>query len=315
MSVEVFYIGGAGRSGSTLLSMILGNLPGFFAAGEVVDFWEHAGIPAIRCGCGELLNECPVWSKVMAAFENKASPSVSQIFQYKNKFDRTRQLPFLKFDQSLNREGYQDYLHALGLLYKEIKKAAGGQTIVDSSKTPVHLFHLGKMPGAEIRVLHLMRDPRAVAYSWNNRVKKDPAFSQDAKSMDQRSYLNSIIRWKVENRFTEAFGQRQKAYTPLKYEDFTRDPYRSLSQALQVLGCTGHEGQLEFLKDQGFQCQRTHSVGGNPVRFSEITSISPNNTWQTQMPPFLSWLLGMAALPLLKKYHYDVLHPFKKPGE
>ena len=33
--VSVLYIGGAGRSGSTVLDLMLGELPGFFAACEI----------------------------------------------------------------------------------------------------------------------------------------------------------------------------------------------------------------------------------------------------------------------------------------
>ena len=306
MALKVFYIGGAGRSGSTLLSMILGNLPGFFAAGEVVDFWEHAGIYKIRCGCGDLLSECPVWSEVIAKVETTDSVSLKQIYQHKIRFDRTRHLPFIKLNKTLRQNAQHQYIQALGFLYRNIYKIVGDQTIVDTSKTPVHLYYLSKIPDIDIRVLHLVRDPRAVAYSWKKRTKRDPANVGNPKTMAKRSYINSIIRWRLENRYIEYLGKKQKAYHLLKYEDFIVDPFDTLKQALNEMGYLGIDDDLKILTNDDFRLHQTHSVGGNPMRFTEITTINKNTAWNSEMTPIVSYMLGMLAQPLIKQYHYKV---------
>src|SRR5918996_2767955 len=58
--VKTLYILGMTRSGSTILENVLGNVPGFFAAGEIHWLWRSlvAGVP---CGCRRPIDDCPVW--------------------------------------------------------------------------------------------------------------------------------------------------------------------------------------------------------------------------------------------------------------
>src|SRR5580704_12095604 len=66
MSTVVLYIAGTGRSGSTLLANILGEVDGVFAAGEVRYLWQRGLTERRLCGCGVPVRECPVWSRVLA---------------------------------------------------------------------------------------------------------------------------------------------------------------------------------------------------------------------------------------------------------
>ncbi len=57
---QVLYVGGWGRSGSTLLSHLLGRLPGMVSVGELRYVWQ-AGVEANElCGCGERVRRVPV---------------------------------------------------------------------------------------------------------------------------------------------------------------------------------------------------------------------------------------------------------------
>src|SRR5438105_268964 len=57
-------IGGFGRSGSTLVERILGQLPGFCSAGEIVFLWQRGLIDGQLCGCGAPVPECDFWARV-----------------------------------------------------------------------------------------------------------------------------------------------------------------------------------------------------------------------------------------------------------
>jgi hypothetical protein len=68
-SPTLLYLGGLGRSGSTIIERLLGQLPGVCSVGEVVHLWRRGIGDAERCGCGEPFPGCPFWSKVgLAAF-------------------------------------------------------------------------------------------------------------------------------------------------------------------------------------------------------------------------------------------------------
>jgi len=49
---RVLYILGWGRSGSTVLGNILGEIDGFFSAGELHYLWERSLVEGRACGCG-----------------------------------------------------------------------------------------------------------------------------------------------------------------------------------------------------------------------------------------------------------------------
>ena len=60
----VVYVGGLGRSGSTLLERALARLPGFVGLGEVVYLWERGLLNDETCGCGEPFSDCAFWRAV-----------------------------------------------------------------------------------------------------------------------------------------------------------------------------------------------------------------------------------------------------------
>ena len=62
--VKVLYIAGWGRSGSTILTNLLGQVPGFFSGGELRYLWERNLAGGHECGCGEAFLDCKIWSRV-----------------------------------------------------------------------------------------------------------------------------------------------------------------------------------------------------------------------------------------------------------
>ena len=62
---RVLYVLGIYHSGTTVLSNLVGQLDGFFAVGELRTLWPKLTLPDPRCGCGEPLQTCPVWSRIL----------------------------------------------------------------------------------------------------------------------------------------------------------------------------------------------------------------------------------------------------------
>ena len=57
--VKVLYIAGPGRSGSTVLGNVLGEIEGFFHGGELNFIWEHNLIENRLCSCGAPARAAP----------------------------------------------------------------------------------------------------------------------------------------------------------------------------------------------------------------------------------------------------------------
>lgn len=302
--MSVLYIGGAGRSGSTLLEIILGNAPGYFSVGEVRFFWEYVHEGGVRCGCGTELAACPFWSAVLARLQSAGLPgSVPELAALARRIDRTHNLPRLATSRPYRSADVQALIAATGSLYDAIRCEAGGAVIVDSSKVPSHGFLLNRVPGLDLRLLHLVRDGRAVAYSWSQRQKRELAV--DGASMARHSAFRSVLVWAIENGYTERLGRQVTPRTLLRYEDFTRDPACGLNAALERLNYAAVD--LSRVTSGAFFPQPTHSVGGNPLRFKQqALRIVPDEEWRTAMPATTQRGLGLAFAPTFRRFNYPV---------
>lgn len=307
--VSVLYIAGAGRSGSTLLELILGNLSGYSSVGEVRYFWEYWADRGWLCGCGRLLagysmgdRPCPFWSEVIARLPKE---KLDQLRTEAERFDRTRNLPLFAVPLGNTRKPPQSLIDGTGQLYRAIWEVSGRQVIVDSSKVPSHLYILQQVPDIDLRVLHLVRDARAVAYSWNKRPKQELGKAHPGTAMPASSTLKSLVVWNVENVYAAKFGRRANHYAVMRYEDFTSSPAVVLKEALSQLGLDGSALDLHNGKFSGLL---THSVGGNPLRFGRTEfQIKPDNEWQQSLTGSARLWQGLVAYPLLRRFGYTVL--------
>ena len=62
--LKVLYIAGLGRSGSTILQNVLGELESFFPGGEICSIGQRY-VQKRLCGCKKPLAECDVWKRVL----------------------------------------------------------------------------------------------------------------------------------------------------------------------------------------------------------------------------------------------------------
>ena len=63
--MKVLYVAGSGRSGSTIVDNILGQLDGVGRVGEVRFLWERGMLEDRTCGCGAAFSACPFWRAVL----------------------------------------------------------------------------------------------------------------------------------------------------------------------------------------------------------------------------------------------------------
>ena len=62
---KVLYIAGPSRSGSTMLDLLLGELDGYVATGELRNLWGYGLLDGWLCGCREPMKSCPFWRSVL----------------------------------------------------------------------------------------------------------------------------------------------------------------------------------------------------------------------------------------------------------
>jgi hypothetical protein len=299
--LRILYISGWQRSGSTILANILGQLDGLVSTGELYYLWDFVWSRNIRCGCGSGFHECPLWTKVVAtAFGSGDRIDVDRMRRIGELACSTRRLPRLMVPWSRRRlaAGLHEYVTNLGRLYSAILSATGGSLIVDSSKWPSYGRILQMVPGVEIKVVHLVRDPRAVAWSW---LRRKALPDRDPPEEMYRTPTDSSLHWLAWNVAAESFWGREMLL--LRYEDFVREPAVALRQILEFAG----EGarRVAIAPDRTVDLRPTHTVSGNPLRLrSGPVRIEEDDEWKSRMRRRDLALVTALTFPMLLRYGY-----------
>jgi hypothetical protein len=308
-AVRVVYIGGWGRSGSTLLDLILGQAEGVFSAGEVREIWHRGLVENRPCGCERPLRECPFWQAVgEAAFGGWDRIPLPEILRLRYSLDRPWSFPALPLGRLVNPIGarVQAYAGTLQLLYTAIAEVSGASVIVDSSNLPSHAFLLRTMPGIDLRVIHLVRDSRAVAFSWRKYVEKSRSARLSA-ALPRYNPGSSSLRWLYYNGLTQTLRPLQVPYTFVRYEDLIDAPRDHVGRLLRHAGLTGNAAEPSYIKGHRVRLEGNHTVDGNPMRFtSGELELRADQAWRRQMPSRDRRVVTALTLPLLAAYGYPV---------
>ena len=307
--VRVVSIIGYTRSGSTLLDSMLGELDGVFSAGELHYLWERGILEHRSCGCGQAVTECPVWTGVLdRAFAGNA-PDPRWVVGWQDRSVRTRHTPALLAGGRgpIDRRALAAYTGAMSEVYRSIADVTGDDVIVDSSKRPSDAALTMLIPGIEPYVVHLVRDPRAVVFSW--RRSKRELDRADAGDMPLRSPTTAAAGWVGMNLAAEAVRRRAgDRGMLLRYEDLAARPIDTLTSIATFVGAK--TDVLPFVGDDQVRLGENHTVSGNPGRFRRgLVPVRPDVEWRTAMQPRDRTTTTAITAPLRWRYGYPATPP------
>lgn len=317
--LKVIYIAGAGRSGSTLLSNILGQMPGVVSVGELYYLWERGLQENILCGCGTPFRDCAYWQEILdrtaLKMDKKSGVSsgsmdidrldVGQMFANGINGARTRHIPYL-FSKNGRRRFSADskpFIELLGHMFDAIKEVTGCGCVIDASKFPTFGYLLTQLPNAEVCIIHLIRDPRAVGFSWQRRK-----FNPDSGELFGRmSIPRSAAIWDSWNIGAEILGrtlQHRERYLRLQYESFIQEPLESLARIIRLANLEIEPDSV--VRDNTVSITQEHTIAGNPIRFNKNMKLQLDMDWRTAMPANQQLATTAITWPLLWRYGYPI---------
>jgi hypothetical protein len=154
----------------------------------------------------------------------------------------------------------------------------------------------------DVRVVHLVRDSRAVAFSWR-RVRRRPEITWREQDMPRFPVLRSALAWDVANLAAEASRLAGLPYAFVRYEDLMRDPRGVLARVARDLRLGSVD--LSFVGNGTATLGPAHTVAGNPMRFAEGTiELRADTEWATAMPGGQRAVVTSLTMPLLAHYGY-----------
>lgn len=311
----VGYVGGLGRSGSTLLEQIAAGLPGVCVLGEVLYLWERGVHDDERCSCGERFSRCPFWQEVGArAFGGWRRTDADEVRRLQTAVDRMRHVPALGWGRASTRLASEAL--AYGAWFAEVYAAAaavaGASVVIDSSKHASTAFVLRRVrrPAAlDLRVVHLIRDSRGVAYSWTKVVRRPEADSDSPNAVMYRyPPWRAALLWNAQNAGFAALARTTTPVWRLRYEELLVSPVRTAHRLADFLGVPG--GTVEdFVTPTCVSVVPTHQISGNPVRFSSgAVQLRRDDAWRDALPATDRRLVTALTAPLMSHYGYFASH-------
>lgn len=304
-AVRVLYVGGVPRSGSTLSDLVLDQLPGHVAVGELFYLFRNGVQLDSLCGCGESFSQCPFWKAVgERAFGGWSGFDVDRALALQAKVDRSAAIPLLvsPWRPRAFAAALADYTDILAKLYAAVLEVSGGAVVVDSSKRPSLAYVLRRVPRIDLTCVQVVRDPRGVAYSF---AKVVPLSSgSDAGLTMPRSTPRKVgRRWVTVNAMIRAVRRLGVRSLVVRYEDLARDPRRELRRVAALQGLA--DVDESFLTDEGLRVARAHLVAGGRIRLVDgILPIRLDEEWRRSMRPSSRRLVSAITAVSRSRYGY-----------
>jgi hypothetical protein len=325
--VKVVKITGLGRSGSTILDVVLGNHPDIESVGEVGSLMRTGwisreslrGIDPRRlrrplCTCGKRLDICYVdapgeaclfWTSVRREWVVRADgESIESYPKLQDAFELKRRWPRLLCEKRRPTDLFRSYARLTLAFFESIRAVSGKSIIVDSATVPLRTFVLGMVPGIDLYAIHLVRDSRGVITSRRTTLSGGPP-PGNWRSYTGNPMWKTIVLWIASNLVSEwVCGQLGPERTiRVRYEDFVADPRATLGRIASLIGI-----DLADVADaaaSGKPMQAGHNIGGNRTKKSGTITLRPDaEEWKIALSPVEQWLSWVLMGWLMRRYGY-----------
>jgi hypothetical protein len=306
----VIFVAGLNRSGTTLLDAVLGEPEGLFSAGEVHYLWRGLAEGWV-CGCGEPLRACPMWSEVRRrAIGDAGLERWRELAHVQRTQVRSRPLKILSLARRLGESpprsarsrALADYRDTLERIYRAIRLTSGAEVVVDSSKGPHDALVLASIDAVRSAIVHLVRDPRAVAYSWTVGPQNPALPGTRLRRAPPAVTASRWIAWNLAIARVAASKYGDRGLT-VRYEDLCKAPTATLAQIYESAGVEGVRPAAQ--PDGSVRLSRGHAIAGDPVLSGRgPVRIVQSSRWREGFPRRSRLAVTAISAPLLPRYGY-----------
>jgi Sulfotransferase domain len=309
--INLIYIASIGRSGSTLLESMLGAHSRIATCGEMHIFPHELKEGGVKpCCCGQSVLECPFWLKVRQVVDPLQQPQPQiHYFRERHNAGKTLRLKRLgEFAQKAPAQSVLDAIQVYGqnnydvfqafLSVMQTELGTDLDWIVDASKDPYRLLWLVQSNLFNIKVLHIVKDPRAFVYSVTQSLLKDE------KAPPQKILYDTFrqsFKWSIENHLIAQVTQNHLAptdYLLVNYEQFASEPRETFRKVCEMIGC-----QFEETAVDNFREGNLHTIAGNSMRY-EKRGIALDEKWKKFLPDLNRNLVEMLTQIDRSRYGY-----------
>lgn len=278
--LSVVYIGGYGRSGSTVLELELARRLGGLASGEL---WRLFALPPddAPCSCGKPVSACVRWGRVLeSTLATGTHPEVSRVLSEAEHSNAVR-----------HSEAVDSWKRTWSDVLRSLDESDVG-LLIDSSKTtggtrrPNLMAELCAELGYPFLFVQNSRDPRGVLFSAFKGSNRDLEGNLEPGSRAYRVARASVGWLRAETSAARyRSGLEPDRSVVVRYEQFVDDPAavsEAVEASLSSMGaCFGRSTDI------------AHGIAGNRVRRGGTSSrLVLDDQWRTDLPSSLKTIGG-----------------------
>ena len=284
---RVVSIIGSGRSGSTVLDIVLGSHPNIEGVGALSKLPRSGWTPDDdrRCSCGSPIHRCPYWTSVHERWlDMVGSDCLARYIDLQARYEpSSTHWPRLVLEERNPSPSFLEYGEMTAALYRSISEVSGKPVVLDSSKKPVRTYALLATGTLDVRVLHLVRDGRGVVWSRLKPLPRDVEAGVPSARPPTPPWRTSL-HWAQANIESEWVARRagRSRAARITYESLVAAPGELLQRISPIVG--EQLGEVMDGLENGRAMQTGHRVGGNRMRFSGSVRLRPDLEWTTKLP-------------------------------
>jgi hypothetical protein len=273
---------GTGRSGTTILEIMLANNPGIAGVGEVKHIFRDGFLADHVCSCGQPVSTCELWSNVLRATGwtrqecQQWGAAVDQLESHK-RFALT-------YAGVGGKQAKQAYLHSSRELFRHVAAVRGCRVIVDSSKFAGRALLLSRALPEHVKVLCITRSATGLlkAFSKPNENEQRPkgALAASAYYLYVLACMR-LVKWRLK---TRCFA--------IRFEELNRDPAAVLMQIENWSGYSLAGARARIAAGQPFDVG--HIVTGNRLRKKGKVKFEPGSSATGKLSSGLARVLAPA---------------------
>lgn len=262
---DILYVMGTGRSGTTILEVLLTNSQGVEGTGELKHIFRDGFVRGVTCACGKPACECDLWSQVMeqGKWSRAESAELARMFEAAESHAHFPRV----FFGAVSADVVDRYRDATGRILRAVRRGTGCSVVVDSSKYPSRALLLDRLFPGKVRVLCITRSARGLlaAFRKQNDGEQRPKSTWAASAYYLYVLLcMRLVRTKLKERCLV-----------LRFEELSRDPDRVLEAIERWSGYSFANSRAKIAAGEWFRVG--HIVTGNRLRKKGSVQFDPSS--------------------------------------
>ena len=283
-NVNVIYLLGTGRSGTTIMATVFNEHPNIHTVGEMHQFLEHV-VLSKRCSCGEKLTECTFWSSIVRQL-NLTEEQLKNALELSSNMEQHHNIPKLLLKGKVDNR----YVRIQEEIFKLIAKDNPNKHFLDSSKYIARYLSLKRNKSMNVKGIYVVRDVRGVINSFQKKVQTP------------RNPISTIIYYLAVNVFGELVCRMDKDVIKVKYEDFIEDPDNTFMKIHNHCFNISDSHLKPITSISEFEMP--HIIGGNRMKVNKTIVLKKDEKWKEVIPRTYQIIYYIMTLPfmLINKY-------------